>query len=301
MNAIIISLDQCAVSSMEPNKPITTVWEKIKQCLIKGVDEQRMICPIPYEIICESIELSQLRFERLHKLQLRLSRAAWFTPFSKLASRELLKLVRRNIAAVPYSEDIFQEDVANSRTDVIKHRYVSEKTRFETKKRTTPINYTNKDLSLEELWRGFSKQATFRLYDALQNMKRCQPLGEDCREVEICMELSEAGISNREIQEIREHILNHAYSKIPLMFYCHFMMAQIEYEIVHSHRGRQTWNDLFDVSRIATALDASQMYVCDRPMAQSFERMRVTQPTFNFPDVIPVNEPERLLSKLESL
>lgn len=297
---MIISLDQNVVSLLEAEARAAPAWSKIKSLLIAGVDIGKLTCPIPHEVVWESSALSQKRYQRFKELQTHLSRGESFKSFPRLLGEEVLALVRPGVNFTPYEPgnwyDHSDRIVGSAREKLFKIRE-GVKEQFD----SLTTDFRNKNLSLEELTKFIEAKSAYDLHDNLEKLRTGQPLQAACSDtLDVCEFLSKNNISNEEIENLKKLVFEHKYESIPVLFYHNRLLVHFEYQLLHGGR-RQEPGDVYDLTRAATALWGSHIFVCDAEMAETCKKAKIGRlqavPTIVFSS----GQPELFLGHLESI
>lgn len=164
-----------------------------------------------------------------------------------------------------------------------------------------PVNYENKELPTAELEKLVHKKESFDLYNNLERLKTGQTLAPTCAyTADICDFLQHNSISHDEIERLKQLVLQHKYKAIPIHFFYNRLVTRFEFDLLHGGREPKG-NDMDDLTRAATALWASQIYVCDAEMAEACKKAKIsalqTVPTI----VFSTRQPELFLQQLESI
>lgn len=132
-------------------------------------------------------------------------------------------------------------------------------------------------------------------------MAQGQSLRELGKEYEVARLLESFSPTESEIDELRLNLLQCSYSNIPVVFYYYSIYAKCEFDLVR-HQGRpETWADGFDATRIATALNASDAYICDKQMYRRFQEIALETDDFRLPVLFSMSQAESFLDVLNAL
>jgi hypothetical protein len=300
-NPLIISLDQNVVSLMETWSNVNPAWSKIKSLLVDGVRDRKIVCPIPHETAWESVLFSDDRYARIKKLQTDLSLGLSFKSYAGVLGQEVLALVRPHIDLNPCESGNWHDLSDYVRRVAPRHKYEKLKYDVAQKMNGFVIDYENRALPYTELARLIDKKESFDLYNSLTQMQSGKVITPTCLYTkDVCAFLQKSGITNQEIEVLKQLALHHKYTTIPIHKYHNRIVAQFEYDLLHGGR-RQKPNDVDDFTRAATALWAAQVYICDAEMAELLRRSKMAEIQAVPLIVFSTRHPELFLSQLESL
>jgi hypothetical protein len=299
MKTMIISLDQNVISLLESSKA-ALAWSKIKSLLIAGSSAGKVVCPIPYETAWESIPLSDDRYQRIRKLQTDLSRGVSFKSYVRLLGEEVLALVRSDTDLNPFESGNWHDFCDQFRSPAARDGYLNLKKNITGQMDALPISYENQELSISELEQLIHKHESFDLYNNLERLKTGQALTPKyAYTADICNFLQNNNTSYYEIERLKQLVLQHKYTTIPIHYYCNRLVAQFQFDFLHGGR-REKINDVDDLTRAATALWASQIYVCDAEMAEVCKKAKINTRQSVPTVVLSAGQPESFLKLLES-
>lgn len=296
----IISLDQNVISLLETTANVPPAWSEIKSLLIAGVKAGKLVCPIPHEIVWESSALSEKRYKRFKELQSYLSCGISFKSFSRLLGEEVLALVRPGSSLTSY-ESINWYDQADRVVGSIREKFFEIRASVKKQFDSLTTDFRNKDLSLEKLTKFIEAKNKHDLYDNLERLRSRQPLQAACSDtLEVCEFLSKNKISNEEIESLKKLVMEHKYESIPIFFYHNRLLVQFEYQLLQGGR-RQKPGDPNDLTRAATALWASQMFVCDAELAEACKKAKISELQSKPTIILSAQQPPLFLKHLESI
>jgi hypothetical protein len=266
---------------------------------MSGVEAGKLICPLPCETVWESTLLSEDRYKRVRELQTRLSRGVSFKPFSRLIAEETLALVRPSTNIAPFE----LRDWDSLRAGLVGHssrdQFLKFKQGLESQLAALPIKLDNQGLPFEKLEKDIHLKETADLFCSLERLESGEPLAPNrAYTADVCKFLVTNRITSEEISKLKELILHHRYEAIPVLFYYNRLLTQFEFDLLRGGR-RQEPNDIDDLTRVATALWASDIYVCDKEMADVCRKTKIQELTHTL--VFSVGQSEALLKHVGSV
>src|SRR5271170_581676 len=89
----IIYLDQNAASFLAKSNS-APIWQEIREALADGFRRQKLICPLPFEGVVESIPLPLEQRQLIQTLFWQLSEGRAFKPFYEMSNELTLALIR---------------------------------------------------------------------------------------------------------------------------------------------------------------------------------------------------------------
>jgi hypothetical protein len=266
--------------------------------LIAGVEAGKLICPLPYETVWESTPLSEDRYKRVRELQAQLSCGVSFKPFSRLIAEETLALVRPGTDIAPFELGDWDSLRAGLVGRASRDQFLNFKQGLKSQLAALPIKYDNKGLPFAKLEKLIHLKETADLFCSLERLQRDEPLSPNCAyTADVCKFLVANAISDEEITKLKELIRYHRYEVIPVLFYYSRLLTQFEFDLLRKGRPQEP-NDIDDLTRVATALWASDIYICDKEMAEVCKKAKIQEftPTLIF----SVGQSEAFLKHLQS-
>jgi hypothetical protein len=172
---MIISLDQNAVSFFESSSKVNPAWSKIKSLLVAGTTAGEIVCPIPCETAWESIPLSDVRYQRIKKLQTDLSHGFSFKSYVRLLCEEVLALVRSDVDLNPFETGNWHDFCDRFRYPAAQVGYLKMKKDVAEKMDAFPVSYENQDLPVTKLEKLIHKKDSFDLYNKSRQARLKKP------------------------------------------------------------------------------------------------------------------------------
>lgn len=270
----IISLDQNVISNLVKQKDSDVFWGELAELLTTGVDQEKLLCPIPKETIVETIPCVRENRIKIRDLQQRLSRGFSFKTFELIEAEKTLALVRPAQNPFPY-ERIVWHSVEN---DVLayKQREVLSKGRQRMVDRMNAFVDPpgRKELSFRVVRDGILLERASSLCHQLEGLINGQPLDEsDPLHINLCQYLLDQGITEVELNRLLEKIENLSWDAIPLLFFHAALGSLLEFDML---RGRKyKVNDEIDRFRLSVGLHASDIVITDASMTHLARRLEV--------------------------
>ncbi len=267
----IISLDQNVISNLVKNQS-EPFWGELRKRLIAGVEQRKLLCPIPKETILETIPCSRENRIEIRDLAEKLSAGFSFKRFGSIEAEETMALIRPGPKPSAYERIRWHsvEDNDLARAHALEFQHGKQAMLERMKAFVEPLGHAK--FELKEVHTGIITSRAGDFSRQLDRLKNGLPLDpRDHLSLALCRGLLKRGITKVEMQILQEMVLQRRWDAIPLLTYHAALSSVLEYDMF---RGRKYQvNDEFDKLRISVGLHCSALVITDRAIANIVRRV----------------------------
>ena len=297
----IVSLDQCFLRNLLWPPKGDTKFSALKSTLEKAVDSKQLVCPSHEEMVYESVLLDPARRDAIVGFQSRLSNSFVFRTFYDLLSLDTLKLIRPGYDFHPFRfGDVRFKPGAdfNALADRIRS------SKLAALAKANAIQYPPKGHArgsdLKTVYFGVSRERCGSMYRIAEALLKTGQLDTGVEEWDAALGVGKflvrMGVTKRELEELVQKIVHHAWEHIPVLFYHTLLFSRIEQDMVEAGRKFEI-NDHPDILRLSVALHYAQVAACDSKMKELLKQTKLGEGC----NVFSVREPDELRTFIVSL
>lgn len=275
---IIVCLDQCAISQLAKSDRKGGSIGQLKDVLLHGVQELKLICPVAKETIIETTGVkSAAQRLKIYDLHSRLAGHQVGGPL--LAFKNMWKMINEETLALARSQDppsafeLFRwRRVDDDRLAAETWRGVIEgKQRMLERVRSHKLAHPDKPL-IESTKKGVAL-ATEHAGHVYRQVERLlagkEPDEDDQMGYELALYLRRQHITRAELEKLKQDILHHRWEAIPVLFSRTQLMARLEADFYRTDMPRSyKVNDEFDIPRLSVGLWSADVIITDSAMSQ---------------------------------
>ena len=291
----IISLDQNVVSNLV-NNGSEPFWRDLREQLLAGVKEGKLLCPIPKETILETIPRGRENRIRIRNLLEQLSFGFSFKSFGTIEGEETLALVRSGVSTCPYERIVWLSAENDALTQAVAKESQKAKEVMRCRMDAFVPGPGQNNRTVKEIRCAVMASRAAALFRQVERLIADEPLDpSDDLQLELCRLLISRGVTKAELKALREKILTHRWEAIPVVFFAAALGALLDHGRI---RGRKYQvSDEVDVLRTATALHSAAMMITESPMTHLARQLG--KELGESLDVFAINEREAIKATLE--
>lgn len=272
-----ISIDQCFLSSIVNGDPKS---QTLTAALDAAHADGRIICPIHLdESLVESSFLPEAARLKLFALQNRLSDGYSFHSFDQNLRHHTLAMLRPGLlfpalrkASLPLESGVDFAAIAKAH-QAGKDDYVDRLNRMP----YPPASY-KPGMKGDEIFEFISAERSYSLWRILEALKATGTLdtGKDEWEYTVAIGafLADMGIGPQDLDVLIHKVRHHEWRSMPHLWAHTRINAQIELGYLGGLK-KASANDLFDLTRIAVALNDAAVLLCDTAMSEMIKQSKV--------------------------
>jgi len=306
---IIVCLDQCAISQLARSDREGGSIGQLKDALVHGVQELKLICPVANETIVETtgIKSAEQRL-KIYDLHSRLAGPQVGGPL--LAFKNMWKMINEETLALARSQDppspfelLRWRRVDDDRLAAETWRGVVEGKermleRVRSHKLAHPgkplIKSAKKDVVLATEHAGHVYRQVERL------LAGKEPHEDDQMGYELALYLRRQRVARDELEKLKQDILHHRWEAIPVVFNRTQLTARLETDCLKSHMPRgYNVNDEFDIPRLSVGLWSADVIITDSAMSELCRAVKTDR--WSSAKVFAIREVPNVLGHLASL
>jgi hypothetical protein len=272
-----VSIDQCFLSTIVNGDPKSA---KLGAALDAAHACGKIICPIHFdETLVESSFLPEATRLKLFALQNRLSDGYSFYSFDQNLRHHTLAMIRPEVlfpalrkASLPVKAGLDFVAIAKSHK-AGKGDYVDRVNRMP----YPPASY-KPGMKADEIFESISAERSFSMWRILEALKSTGTLDTGREEweytVAIGTYLADMGIGPQGLDVLIHKVRHHEWRSMPDLWAHTRINAQIELGYIGGVK-KPSANDLFDLTRIAVALNDADVLLCDTAMSEMIRQSKV--------------------------
>jgi hypothetical protein len=294
----IVYLDQNAASFLSKSKP-EPIWQEIREALVDGFRNRRLICPLPFEGVMESAPRPLELRQAVQSLFWQVSEGVAFKEFTEMSNELTLALIRPVADWSPWLiwKPIWAE--MKDAAEKVKSSWKAGKERMTERMKGFVRSPNLEAMSERELFRVVAAQRSGRICSDLDSLLagRVDENSLNCpRLIEF---LVSGNLSPAEIETLKRAVQYHGWAKIPIHAFEILLGAKWEFDSIRGAAAAYEPNDEIDRKRAAIALSHADLFITEGDMANLCQKAKVNAfcPTF----VLSVRNPEKILEAVGAI
>jgi hypothetical protein len=295
----VIYLDQNAASFLAKSNS-EKIWQEIKEALVDGFRNRKLICPLPFEGVVESASCSLELRQSIQALFWQLSEGVAFKPFHEMSNELTLALIRpiQNWSPFKGWKPIWAE-MGYAAHNIRSSRNSAKKTMME---RMNAFVQSPEAEQMEErdLFHIVAAQRSGWICNDLDCLLAGGRITESSFKCSVLIEyLISANLKPAEIEALKRAVQHHGWIKIPIHAFEALLGAKWEYDSIRGGAAAYEPNDEIDRMRAAIALDHSDIFITEGDLANLCHKAKLNE--FSPTLVLSVRNPEEILKTVRSI
>jgi hypothetical protein len=276
--------------------PKNQQWIQILEALRKGAADGTLLCPIPPEMITESMCLPLHERNKIFEIQQELSHGLAIGFFWELIAETALSLVNPTFGVSPIRVVKIREpsEAANAAS---KAKFLLEREKLEAwinSEFTESVDW----MTLETATVIIASQWMKIFRSNLNKLRNGHPIGdEDFIVQEVCRTLISLGVSDKELSDMLAGIRDGDWFRIPVLACYIALEGSLWFDIMKSGR-RYKGNDEWDRYRAACAYHCTDCFITDGAMAFMMRKLKYVN--LEYFNVFSVTQESEILSYLKT-